>query len=165
MKTLHVLRHAKSSWQSPGLSDHDRDLNDRGRRDAPNMGRALSESVSPMVIHCSSAVRAQRTLEGLCSAWPGLDAQQHLVEDALYTFSWEELMDWLQNLHSQSESCFLISHNPGLTDLCNQLTGRQAIDNLPTAGYLRFCLPVEHWSDVTPGIAELQHYFFPRSLA
>ena len=164
MLKLHLLRHAKSSWQAPELDDHERDLNDRGRRDAPRMGLALAERFSsPPVIHCSSAVRAVRTLEGLAGAWNGLERQPHTIDDRLYTFAWEELLLWLQE-EAEGSSCFLIGHNPGLTDLCNQLVGRRALDNLPTAGYLTLSLPVESFSDVTEGIARLDDYLFPKNL-
>lgn len=164
MKTLHLLRHAKSSWQSPGLDDHDRDLNDRGRRDAPRMGRALEGQFSPQAIYTSSALRACRTLEGFCEGWPAMKAQRHIVDEALYTFNWEELLAWLQDLDSPTESCFVIGHNPALTELCNQLVGRLALDNLPTAGYLCLSLPIDAWSEVTEGIAELEQWRFPRDL-
>ena len=165
MKRLYLLRHAKSSWDSPSLSDHDRELNDRGRRDAPRMGAALAGKLEPQLVHCSSAVRARQTLEGVCESWPALAAQAHEIDEALYTFDYREVLEWLQRREDAAESYFLIGHNPGLTDLCNQLVGRLALDNLPTAGFLSLSLPVEHWSDVTEGIATLEDYLFPRSLA
>ncbi|MEM1404260.1 MAG: histidine phosphatase family protein [Pseudomonadota bacterium] len=165
MKRLYLLRHAKSSWDSASLSDHDRQLNDRGRRDAPRMGAALAARIDPQLVHCSSAVRARQTLEGVCEGWPALAMQVHEIDEALYTFDYRELMEWMQRLDGAAERCFLIGHNPGLTDLCNQLVGRLALDNLPTAGFLSLSLPVEHWSDVTEGIASLEDYLFPRSLS
>lgn len=164
MKTLHLLRHAKSSWAAAGVDDHDRDLNDRGRRDAPRMGKALAGRLEPRQIHVSSALRAQRTLEGLCDGWPALRAHPHVTDEALYTFDWEALLEWLQEVPGEEDSLFLIGHNPALTDLCNQLSGRRAIDNLPTAGYLRFSIDVDHWSDITEGIGSLEEGLFPRDL-
>ncbi|EAQ98693.1 SixA phosphatase family protein [Congregibacter litoralis] len=164
MKVLHLMRHAKSSWQAAGLSDHERELNERGFRDAPRMGQALAKFVSPQPIHCSSATRARQTLAGLCDGWPAMAVQQHEVDDALYTFDCQDLMIWLQGYQGDGESCFLLGHNPGLTDFCNQLVGRRAIDNLPTAGYLQLDIPVGHWSDVTDGIAVLTEWQFPRGL-
>jgi phosphohistidine phosphatase len=164
MKTLHLLRHAKSSWASPGVDDHERELNDRGRRDAPRMGRALADLVSAQPVHCSSAVRARMTLEGLCDGWPALALQPHVSDGALYTFDWEDLLVWLQDLQGQDSAVFLIGHNPAFTELCNALCGRRALDNLPTAGYLQLCLPIESWSEVTEGIARLEAWQFPRDL-
>ena len=165
MKTLHLLRHAKSSWASAELGDHERELNERGKRDAPRMGRALAERLDPCTAYCSTAVRARRTLEGLCSTWGALAAQPHEFDDALYTFDYQELLEWLQDLRSDSPSCILIGHNPALTDLCNQLVGRRALDNLPTAGYLKLSLPIADWGETTEGIARLDDYLFPRDLS
>lgn len=164
MKTLHLLRHAKSSWASPGIDDHERELNERGRRDAPRMGRALAKLIAAQPVHCSSAMRARQTLEGLCDGWIALALQPHVTDDALYTFDWAELLVWLQDQRGQDESVFLLGHNPALTELCNELCGRRALDNLPTAGYLQLSLPIESWGDVTEGIASLEAWQFPRDL-
>ena len=67
MKTLHLLRHAKSAWDQPHLSDRERGLNKRGRRDAPRIGEMLAQRLAPMSIAVSPARRAQLTLEGLCT--------------------------------------------------------------------------------------------------
>jgi phosphohistidine phosphatase len=164
MKTLHLLRHAKSSWAEAGVDDHDRDLNARGERDAPRMGRALAERLAPQVIHVSTARRAQRTLEGLCAGWPELGRQVHESDGALYTFAWRDLITWIRNLASNPESLFLVGHNPALTDLCNQLVGRRALDNLPTAGYLRFSVDIEDWAELSEGVATLEDHLFPRDI-
>ncbi|MDP5053555.1 MAG: histidine phosphatase family protein [Congregibacter sp.] len=164
MKVLHLMRHAKSSWQSAGLADHERELNDRGRRDAPRMGRALAELVAAQPVHCSTAVRARQTLEGLCEGWAAMQAQAHEFDDALYTFDYQDLLSWLENYPQDNESCFLLGHNPALTDLCNHLVGRLAIDNLPTAGYLQLEIPIEAWSDLCDGTATLIEWQFPRDL-
>ncbi|MEE4277230.1 MAG: histidine phosphatase family protein [Halieaceae bacterium] len=164
VKTLHLLRHAKSSWADAGVDDHDRELNARGERDAPRMGRALAERLQPQVVHASTARRAQRTLEGLCDGWPALRLQRHVSDESLYTFDWQELLAWIQDLSQNPDSLFLIGHNPAMTELCNQLVGRLALDNLPTAGYLRFSADIDSWSDLTEGIATLEDYLFPRDL-
>ena len=115
MKTLHLLRHAKSSWDDPGLADYERGLNKRGRRDAPRMGRVLSAQLPAMAMQVSPALRARLTLEGLCDGWPGLAAQEHRYAEQLYTFSRAELMRWIAACGGQQAELFLISHNPGLT--------------------------------------------------
>lgn len=164
MKTLYLLRHAKSSWSSHGVEDHDRDLNDRGRRDAPRMGAALSQTCPAQPVFVSSALRAQRTLEGLVDAWPQLAAQAHCVEESLYTFDYRDLLGWLQEFDSDAERCFIIGHNPGLTDLCNQLSGRPVLDNLPTAGYVEMTLAATTWGDVTEGVGDIARWLFPKDL-
>jgi phosphohistidine phosphatase len=175
VKTLYLLRHAKSSWDQPGLNDHERDLNERGRRDAPRMGAALAERLAPQIIHCSTALRARQTLAGLCDGWPAIAGLPHLFHEALYTFDYRGLLRWLQAQDDQSvpsagtvgkgeNSRFIIAHNPGLTDLCNQLCGRRALDNLPTAGFLALELEVSRWGEVVEGCGELVDYQFPRDL-
>lgn len=164
MKTLHLLRHAKSSWAEAGLADHDRDLNDRGRRDAPRMGRALALRLAPQTLHVSSALRAQRTLDGLCDGWPALTDCTHVTAPALYTFDWQDVFAWLQAQTTEAESLFLIGHNPALTELCNQLVARRAIDNLPTAGYLRLAVDIGRWRELREGSGSLEDYLFPRDL-
>ncbi|WOJ93030.1 histidine phosphatase family protein [Congregibacter variabilis] len=165
MKTLHLMRHAKSSWQAPALADHERELNERGRKDAPRMGEALAKILTAETVHCSSAVRARQTLAGLCDGWPAMSAESHDIDDRLYTFDYQDLLLWLQSKASETESCFLIGHNPAITELCNQLVGRAALDNLPTAGYLQLEIPVASWSDVRDGIATLVDWQFPRNLS
>lgn len=164
MKTLHLLRHAKSSWAVADLDDHDRDLNERGQRDAPRMGRALAERISAQTVHVSSARRALATLEGVCAGWPALRGERHITDAALYTFDWQDLLAWLQDVEDDPKSLFLIGHNPALTDLCNRLVGRRALDNLPTAGYLRLHADIVRWSDLREGSATLDDYLFPRDL-
>jgi phosphohistidine phosphatase len=164
LKTLHLLRHAKSSWASPELADHERDLNDRGRRDAPRMGAALAEFCPPQPVDCSDALRARRTLAGLCAGWPALATLPHRYHGALYTFDYRDLLDWLSRIGDDRERCFLIGHNPGLTDLCNQLVGRPALDNLPTASYLQLSLPIAQWCEISEGCADLERWLFPRDL-
>jgi phosphohistidine phosphatase len=164
MKTLHMLRHAKSDWGKPGLADHDRPLNARGLRDAPRMGAALQRQLAPMGIHVSTARRAQMTLQGLCAGWPGLAAAPHCSERDLYTFSAMDLLAWLRARSDSEEQLFLIGHNPGLTDLANLLVPELRLANLPTAGYLRIQLSVQHWASVSDGAGILQQQLFPRDL-
>ncbi len=164
MKTLHLLRHAKSDWGEPGLSDHDRPLNARGLRDAPLMGAALHHALQAISVHVSSARRAQMTLAGLCAGWPALASQRHSTEAALYAFDARELLAWLRARPDEDEALFLIAHNPGLTDLANQLVPGLRLANLPTAGYLQLRLPIEHWRAVVDCRAQLVQQIFPRDL-
>jgi phosphohistidine phosphatase len=165
MKTLHVLRHAKSAWDQPGLSDRERPLNKRGQRDAPRMGAALARRMQPMSIAVSPARRAQLTLEGLCDGWPALGDEPHSTEESLYTFSSGELCDWIALQDDTHRALFLIGHNPALTDLINSLCGEHCLDNLPTAGYAELALRVDRWRDLGHGCATLGFSLFPRQLA
>lgn len=165
MKTLHLLRHAKSSWDQPGLSDRQRGLNKRGRRDAPRMGEALAQRMAPMSIAVSPARRAQLTLDGLCAGWPALADMPHYTEEDLYTFSSEDLLDWIAAQEDKHQGLFMIGHNPAFTELVNELLGEYALDNLPTAGYVELSLHIDRWSDIGQGCASMALSLFPRELA
>ena len=164
MKTLHLLRHAKSSWSQPGLADRKRGLNKRGLRDAPLMGAALSTLIEPQQIITNTASRARLTLEGLCDGWPALTDVQHTVEEDLYTFSSRDLIDYLSTRAEAESSLFLIGHNPAFTGVINWLTGCASVDNLPTAGYARLLLAVDRWLDLSAGCATLEFTVFPKDL-
>ena len=164
MKTLHLLRHAKSAWDNPGLSDRERPLNKRGQRDAPRMGQALSGRLAPMSIAVSPARRAQLTLDGLCSGWSALGDVRHYTEEDLYTFSDEDLFEWIAGQDDNHRALFIIGHNPALTDLINTLTGRFSLDNLPTAGYAELSLQIDRWQDLADGCGALDFSLFPKQL-
>ena len=164
MKTLHLLRHAKSSWSEQGQPDRERGLNKRGRRDALRMGEALAQRLAPMPVVASPARRAQLTLAGLCEGWPALGAMAHSTAEALYTFSAEDLFDWLLGQDDARASLFIIGHNPALTDLANALAGDDGLANLPTAGYLELRLQIDGWQDLRHGCAVIDCSLFPRQL-
>lgn len=164
MKTLHLLRHAKSAWDRPALPDRERGLNKRGRRDAPRMGAALARRMPPLAANVSAAKRARLTLEGLCSGWPALAAQPHRVDEALYTISDEDLFHWIAAQDDGGDALFIIGHNPALTDLVNTLCGKRILDNLPTAGYVRLSLRIDRWRDLLQGCAVIEERLFPKEL-
>jgi phosphohistidine phosphatase len=164
MKALHLLRHAKSAWDNPGLSDRDRPLNKRGRGDAPRIGKALAKSLVAMPVAVSPARRAQLTLEGLCAGWPELAEVTHRTEEDLYTFSHDAVADWIALQDDDLEALFLIGHNPAFTDLVNALVGEYCLDNLPTAGYAELVLEIDRWRDLAPSCGSLSRTIFPRQL-
>ena len=164
MKTLHLLRHAKSSWDNPGQPDRERGLNKRGKRDAPRMGEALAQRMAPMAVDASPARRAQLTLDGVCDGWPALAEMDHRTDEDLYTFSAEDLFEWLRGRDDEQSAVFIIGHNPALTDLANALAGDDGLANLPTAGYLELSLQIDRWRDIRQGCALIEFSLFPRQL-
>jgi phosphohistidine phosphatase len=164
VKTLHLLRHAKSAWGDPGLGDRERGLKKRGRRDGLLMGAALSELMEPQTISVSVAQRAQHTLAVLCDAWPALAAMEHSEEQDLYTFSSDDLVRWIARQNNALESLFIIGHNPALTDLINTVLRQAALANLPTAGYVRLSLDIDEWDQLPHCVASLEHRLFPKHL-
>lgn len=162
MKRILLLRHAKSSWDDPALSDHDRPLAPRGRRAAAAISEHLRSSDAKVdLVLCSSAVRAQETLERLGDA---LGDPEVVVEDEIYGASDDELLDRLRRVPPEVEGVALIGHNPGLHDAAVALTraGRK-LERYPTGALaiLEFEGP---WADLVPGRARLVGFVKPKDL-
>ena len=149
MKTLLVLRHAKSSWDDPALDDHERPLNARGEKDAPQMGQlAREEGLSPELIISSDAVRARLTAAAMAEATGG----QVLLDGRLYHASAAEIIMALRSIVQRGvvqrgvATVMIVGHNPGLEELIAQLTGEG--EPFPTAALAQISLPIERWSDL-----------------
>ena len=133
-KRVTLLRHAKSSWDQPRLSDFDRPLNSRGERDAPAMGNLLHErNYCPQVIISSDAARAKTTAQ-IVATKIDYPAEQIRFRNSLYLASPQALLQTFMDEAENYADVMLVAHNPGLTELANQL-GNQRLDNLPTAGW------------------------------
>lgn len=161
MKTLLILRHAKSSWKQPGLADHDRPLNGRGKRDAPRMGRLLlEEGLVPDLILSSSAARALATAEAVADE-SGAEAPD--VWRSLYHAEPEAYLSLLRELGAEAETVMVVGHNPGMEELVYALTDRS--ERMPTAALAQVQLPIEDWSMIS-GRTEgrLQALWRPREL-
>lgn len=168
MKRLYLLRHAKSSWDDPGLADHDRPLAPRGRRAADRLARHCKrEGIRPALVLCSSATRARDTLERVR---PGLGPQARVeLDPALYAASAEELLGRLRRLPDALPSAMLIGHNPGLQELALLLAGDAAgrarlEGKLPTGALVTLTMRRLTWSGLHPGDAELAALVRPREL-
>lgn len=148
MKRLCLLRHAKSSWENPSLLDRERPLNKRGYRDAPRMGAYLAGRYSPIPFFVSPARRAQETYTELLTGWPELNSHGVTTEEALYTFEFRELLQWLSARPDELAAVAMVGHNPALTDLTNWLVGKGIIENLPTAGWADLVIDLDRWSDI-----------------
>ncbi|GAA0572589.1 histidine phosphatase family protein [Craurococcus roseus] len=174
MRQLLLLRHAKSSWDDPGLSDHARPLNARGRRAASAMAGAMRDlGLQPDLVLVSSARRTLQTLEALT---PFED--NALVEpmDALYLASASQLMDAVRKTPETVRSLLLIGHNPGLHELAVALAGEAAAvrggkgsaagrlaEAYPTGALAEFTVGVP-WRAVAPGSGRLVRFLSPRDL-
>lgn len=162
MKDLFLIRHAKSSWTDDTLSDIDRPLNKRGRRQVRAMVRPLLElGALDGDIHVSHACRARQTIEGLLEQMPdhGLVARIHF-EPELYTFRHKHLLKWLRQLEGNPDSLTIIGHNPALTDLASALAGTETPD-MVTAAVTHLKIPVDTWSQLRKGQAEPVRYLPP----
>ncbi|MDX1405902.1 MAG: histidine phosphatase family protein [Woeseiaceae bacterium] len=164
MKTLTLLRHAKSSWKDPGLIDHDRPLNKRGKRDLPIMGERIRQAgVRPSLIISSTAVRAWRTAKGIADAisYPREFLQR---EQQLYHAGVERMLKVLAQQDPGFNSIMLVAHNPGLTDFANYLVPG-VTDNIPTCGYLSVTIDSDDWNLKGEKTVELLVYDFPKNKA
>ena len=146
MKTLLVLRHAKSSWQDPALDDHDRPLNKRGQQDGPRMGALVREHrLTPDVIISSDAVRARLTAEAVAEA--ARYTSEILLDPHLYIASPAGILAVLRTVReTKAGTVMIVGHNPGLEELVAQLTGEQ--QDLPTAALAQIVLPIDQWRDL-----------------
>ncbi|HUF39781.1 MAG TPA: histidine phosphatase family protein [Anaerolineales bacterium] len=145
MKTLLIMRHAKSSWDDASLSDHDRPLNLRGEADAPRMGVALSErDLVPDRILSSTAIRARTTAERVADNCP-FDGEIALDRD-LYHAGVDEFIETLQRLPEDMDCVMLVGHNPGISELVDFLTDTPEM--MTTANIAVIRLPVSTWSEV-----------------
>ena len=161
MPRLYLLRHAKSSWDDPGLPDHDRPLAPRGRKAAKRMGAHLRErGIEPQLVLCSSARRTRETVERL--ALPS--GSQVEVEDGLYAARAGALLGRLRAVGDDVSSVLLVAHNPGVHELALALVdgeGAPFADKLPTGALVD--LEFEgSWSDLER--ARLVEYATPRGL-
>lgn len=146
MKTLLVLRHAKSSRDDPALDDHERPLNERGRRDGPRVGQLVRQHrLTPDLIISSDAVRARRTAEAVAEA--AQYAGEILLDPSLYLASPADIVAVLRTVQApKTGTVMIVGHNPGLEGLVAQLTGEE--QDLPTAALAQIVLPIDRWRDL-----------------
>lgn len=161
MKTLVIVRHAKSSWDDRGLSDHDRPLNRRGLRDAPVMGARLAEWGPPVDrVISSSAVRALTTAE-LITQEMGLPWDEIVIDEALYHASEDDMLEIIQEQEDYLDGLMMFGHNPGMTYLVNNLSDLD-LENLPTCGVVILQFNIEHWTEVGEELAAIAEINTPK---
>ena len=143
MKTLLILRHAKSSWDNTGLSDYDRPLNKRGKHDAPRMGKHLSQQgLVPDHILTSSAKRARKTATKVAKACGYAGKIKYL--ESFYLAPPGVYYEKIQTLQNNYESVMVVGHNPTMEQLVTHLTGEMNV--MPTTALAHIELPIERWN-------------------
>lgn len=161
MKTLYLLRHAKSSWDEPGLNDYHRPLNHRGEKDAPKMGKRLRKSdVHVSLIISSPAVRALSTAK-LVGEELGVAPQSIREEKNLYHAGPEAMLSIIRSLSDSLDKVMLVGHNPGLTEFADQLLDED-LGNIPTAGVIEARLKIDSWKDASWGCGVMELYEYPK---
>ncbi|MCB9423397.1 MAG: histidine phosphatase family protein [Ardenticatenaceae bacterium] len=162
MKTLLILRHAKSSWDNAQLTDYERPLNSRGKQDAPLMGKLLREQdLVPDLIITSSAERALATAEAVALA--GGYEQEIRATRSFYHADPDAYIDVLRQLDDSLERVMVVGHNPGMEELLEELTGLW--EQMPTAALAQIALPINHWHEFEDGTTgELVNLWRPKEL-
>lgn len=163
MKTLLILRHAKSSWKDSSLADHDRPLNKRGKQDAPRMGKFLrKQDLTPDKIISSTAKRARKTATAVAKA-SRYEGKVELTK-AFYHAGPEAYLTVLRNLSDDYQWVMVVGHNPGMEELVASLTGR--METMSTAAIAHVALPIESWQELDDGVqGEFLHLWRPKALA
>jgi len=174
VKTLYLLRHAKSSWDDPSLSDEERPLAPRGRRAATAMAHHLRrEGVAPDRILCSPSLRTRQTLDHLAPVLMGPgNAGAIRFEPAIYEAAPHQLLALLQSTPPEMSSLLLIGHNPGMASLAVSLLSPDGHDaslahlqrKYPTGALATFQFPHAEWDALRPGSCRLLSFVRPREL-
>ena len=160
MKSILVLRHAKSSWKFPKLSDSQRPLNKRGKQDAPRMGELLiEENLVPDLIISSPAVRAISTAEAVAEA---SDYENEIqTAEQLYLGGINSFLNIMQNVPNHFDRVMVVGHNPGVEDYVEILAGEWV--KMPTAALVHIELPIDDWADLSGNIGgSIRHVWLPK---
>lgn len=173
MKTVYLLRHAKSDWGVPGLADHDRPLNERGQGAAPRMGGYIKAAGYKVgLVLCSTARRTVETLELIK---PSLGNVVVKYEEGLYLAEAARLLERLRKVDDKIESVMFIGHNPGMEQFAQALSAspqdeaqekmhRRMREKYSTCALAVIALPVKSWSDAKAGAGTLKDFTRPKDL-
>lgn len=163
MRTLYLVRHAKSSWDNPGLRDFNRPLSDRGLRDAPSMARLLHEvGAAPDLLMSSPAKRALTTAQYFADAF-GIEDADIVRNQDIYEATPTEILKIISHLPEDKKSVMLFGHNPTFTEVAN-LFSDNYIDNVPTCGVIQIGSSADRWSELYEGNARIKAVFFPKEV-
>ncbi|MEO0822138.1 MAG: histidine phosphatase family protein [Pseudomonadota bacterium] len=170
MKTVILLRHAKSSWMDSELDDHDRPLNRRGKRAAPVTALWIKRNgYLPDRVVCSTSRRTRQTVKRMRAAVP--DLPEPVLEPGLYLAAPQSIVELVSTQPEASERVMLVGHQPGLSACARALVNgsvrpgcHRAFEHFPTAAAAVLQLPVDRWSDVTLHTAEFVDFAMPREL-
>jgi phosphohistidine phosphatase len=162
-KILYLVRHAKSSWKNPGLADTERPLNKRGKHDAPLMGKTLrSRREIPEMLISSPAKRAFSTAKHFAKEF-NYKKEKIEISEILYMASVSDFYNAIVKCDNSIKSIMLFSHNPGITDFANLITGSD-IENIPTSGTVRIDFDIEKWVDIKKTKGEIKFFISPKML-
>jgi len=162
MKTILLVRHAKSSWDDFSMADIDRPLNNRGKKDAPEMAnRLLEKKIDIDAFVSSPAKRARKTAEVFCKAY-GHKKKEVVIEEDLYEAGESQFSKVIASLPNDDNTVALFSHNPGITDFANTLTPTR-IDNIPTTGVFAVQADTDDWKGFSSASKKLWFFDYPKN--
>lgn len=162
MKTLLLVRHAKSDWGNPGLADVDRPLNERGKRDAPVMAqRLLDKGVKISAFIASPAKRAAKTAKIFAEAY-GMTKDDILFKEELYLAAPGTFYKVIEKTGGDHDTIAVFSHNEGITEFANLLTNTR-VDNIPTCGIFAIKADCSNWSDFHDAKKEFWFFDCPKA--
>lgn len=161
MRTLFLVRHAKSSWDTPGLNDKERPLNKRGKSDAPKMGKLLKKrNEFPELIISSPAKRAYSTAKRIAKEL-SYKEKDIIKNKELYMADTEDFYTVIQNTGKNVYKLMLFSHNYGITYFANFISNSD-IDNIPTCGLVRIDFDMESWKQISETKGKLIYFEYPK---
>ena len=161
MRKLYLIRHAKSSWKNNGLSDIERPLNKRGKKDAPFMGRLLNNSgIKPGMMVSSPALRAFKTAKAIAEEI-NFPVEKIIKNNLIYEADVNELLDIVKNFPDEFEIIMMFGHNPGFTLLNNFITDK-FIDNVVTCGVVEIEFSISSWKEVGENSGKVISYEYPK---
>ncbi|HMB40895.1 MAG TPA: histidine phosphatase family protein [Balneolaceae bacterium] len=164
MKTILIMRHAKSSWSSPYLKDFDRPLNSRGKNDAPKMGLFLKQKqVIPQKIYCSPAKRTRATLKKVLKE---INADEGIAEfvDDLYFSGYDAYIEAIRSTSPEKDIVMTLGHNPMTEESISILSSTPVRQPVKTATIACLTCSIANWSDIKPGSCELKWITGPKDL-
>jgi phosphohistidine phosphatase len=162
MKTLLLMRHAKSSWKDESLSDHERPLKKRGKKDSKLIAKVIKKKdLTPDLILCSSAVRTKETAEVLTDA---LDYEGKVIySDELYMGEPQDFVSALKDVNNKYDAVMIVAHNPGLEAYLQIIDGE--IEAVPTGGLGYLVLVLDDWKDISlDTMGDLIGFWKPKEL-
>jgi phosphohistidine phosphatase len=163
MKNVILVRHAKSSWENMFLSDHDRPLNPRGKRDAPEMGSRLKKkNINPSLMLSSTAKRARITAKKIAKKI-GYKKNQISLTKALFHADDDSIFEIIKSIDDGHNTIMLFGHNPGITECANLLAGT-IIDNIPTCGVASISFDCNSWKEIQRREGTMVFYDYPKKV-
>ena len=161
MKTIYILRHCKSAWDNPSLSDIERPLNSRGKKDAPLMAEVMKRmDFLPQLVILSPSVRTRLTVAPIIEMFK-ISKDQIAIESLLYHGGPDDFEQIIQRLDDDIDNALLVGHNPGITYIANKCLGKH-IDNVPTGGLLKIYSDVKEWRDFEFSKSKLKKFLYPK---